>query len=150
MAIVRWFDPFRDMAMMQERMNRFFEGSLSRVKDRNDAFSKGLWSPSVDICETAENVIVKAEIPGVNRDDISIEVKDGILSIKGERKFEKEVKEENYHLMEREFGTFHRSFSLPTIVDQEKVSASYKSGVLEILLPKKDDVKGRQIEIEGA
>ncbi len=148
MAIVRWFDPFRDMAVIQDRMNRLFEGTLSRVKDREDIFAKGLWSPAVDICETKDTVIVKAELPGVDRDAISIEVNNDVLSIKGERKFEKEVKEENYHLMEREFGAFHRSFSLPSSVDQEQISARYQDGVLEINLPRNKEGKGKQVKID--
>ncbi len=147
MAIVRWFDPFRDLAIIQDRMNRLFEDTFARIRSREDLLSRGVWSPAVDIYETDDAVVVKAELPGVEKDDISIEVKDGVLTLKGERKFEKEVKEENYHLMEREYGTFQRSFSLPASIDQDKVTASYKNGVLEIILPKKEEVKPKQIQI---
>ncbi|RMG59702.1 MAG: Hsp20/alpha crystallin family protein [Deltaproteobacteria bacterium] len=147
MAIVRWFDPFRDLALIQDRMNRLFEDTFARIRSREDFLSRGVWSPAVDIYETDESVVVKAELPGVNKDDISIEVKDGVLTLKGERKFEKEVKEENYHLMEREYGSFQRSFTLPATIDQDKVTANYKDGVLEVILPKKEEAKPKQIKI---
>lgn len=148
MAIVRWFDPFKDLSVMQERMNRLFEDTYSRFRGKDEILKKGVWSPSMDIYETEEKIIVNAELPGVDKESITLEVKDGVLAIRGERKFEKDVKEENYHLMEREYGTFARSFSLPATIDQDKVSASYRDGILEIILPKKDEVKPKHIKIE--
>lgn len=148
MAIVRWWDPVRDLSSIQEKMNQLFEDTFSRTRGRDEALGKGMWTPAVDIFETEEAVVVKAEIPGVERDQIAVEIKDGILTLHGERKFEKEVKEENYHRIERAYGTFHRSFSLPSSVDEEKISAKFKEGVLEVTLPKKERAKPKQIKVD--
>lgn len=148
MAIVRWWDPLRDLSSIQDKMNQLFEDTFSRTRGRDEALGKGMWTPAVDIFETEDAVVVKAEIPGVERDQIAVEIKDGILTLHGERKFEKEVKEENYHRIERAYGTFHRSFSLPSSVDEEKISAKFKEGVLEVTLPKKEREKPKQIKVD--
>ncbi len=148
MAIVRWWDPVRDLSSIQEKMNQLFEDTFSRTRGRDEALGKGMWTPAVDIFETEEAGVVKAEIPGVERDQISVEIKDGILTLHGERKFEKEVKEENYHRIERAYGTFHRSFSLPSSVEQDKISAKFNQGVLEVTLPKKERAKPKQIKVD--
>ncbi|MBM2828268.1 MAG: Heat shock protein Hsp20 [Actinobacteria bacterium] len=148
MAIVRWWDPLRDLSSIQEKMNQLFEDTFSRTRGRDEALGKGMWTPAVDIFETEEAVVVKAEIPGVERDQIAVGIKDGILTLHGERKFEKEVKEENYHRIERAYGTFHRSFSLPSSVEQDKISAKFKEGVLEVTLPKKERAKPKQIKVD--
>lgn len=148
MAIVRWWDPVRDLSSIQEKMNQLFEDTFSRTRGRDEALGKGMWTPAVDIFETEEAVVVKAEIPGVERDQISVGIKDGILTLHGERKFEKEVKEENYHRIERSYGTFHRSFSLPSSVEQDKISAKFNQGVLEVTLPKKERTKPKQIKVD--
>ncbi len=148
MAIVRWLDPFRDLSSIQERMNQIFEDALSRSRGREEGLRSGMWTPAVDIYETNDSVVVKAELPGVEKDQISVEVKDGILSLRGERKFEKEVKEESYHRIERSYGNFQRSFSLPVSVDQDKVTARFKDGVLEVKLPKKEQAKPKQIHVD--
>ncbi len=147
MAIVRWWDPLRDLSSIQEKMNQLFEDTLSRTRGREEGLSAGMWTPAVDIYETGESVVVKAELPGLTREQVGIEVKDGVLTLKGERKVEKEVKEENYHRVERAYGTFQRSFSLPASVDQEKISATLKEGVLEVTLPKKEQAKPKQITV---
>jgi HSP20 family protein len=147
MAIVRWLDPFRDLSTIQERMNQIFEDALARNRGREEGLRSGMWTPAVDIYENTDSVVVKAELPGVEKDQISVEVKDGILSLRGERKFEKEVKEESYHRIERAYGSFQRSFSLPVSVDQEKVTAKFKDGVLEVKLPKKEQAKPKQIKV---
>jgi HSP20 family protein len=147
MAIVRWLDPFRDLSTIQERMNQIFEDALARNRGREEGLRSGMWTPAVDIYENTDSVVVKAELPGVEKDQISVEVKDGILSLRGERKFEKEVKEESYHRIERAYGSFQRSFSLPVSVDQEKVTAKFKNGVLEVKLPKKEQAKPKQIKV---
>ncbi|HBX43060.1 MAG TPA: molecular chaperone [Deltaproteobacteria bacterium] len=147
MAIVRWLDPFRDLSSIQERMNQIFEDALARSRGREEGLRSGMWTPAVDIYENNDSVVVKAELPGVEKDQISVEVKDGILSLRGERKFEKEVKEESYHRIERSYGSFQRSFSLPVSVDQEKVTAQFKNGVLEVTLPKKEQAKPKQIQV---
>ncbi len=148
MAIMRWMDPFKDLATIQERMNQIFEDALSRSRGREEGLRTGMWMPAVDIYEKNDSIVVKAELPGVDRNQISVEVKDGVLTLKGERKFEKEVKEENYHRIERSYGSFQRSFSLPVSVDQEKVKANYRDGVLEIELPKREAAKPKQIQVE--
>ena len=147
MAIVRWLDPFRDLSTIQERMNQIFEDALARSRGREEGLRSGMWTPAVDIYENNDSVVVKAELPGVEKDQISVEVKDGILSLRGERKFENEVKEESYHRIERSYGNFQRSFSLPVSVDQEKVTAKFRDGVLEVILPKKEQAKPKQIKV---
>ncbi len=147
MAIVKW-DPFRDIVSLRDRMDRLFDDSLARIRGGEEDFGISGWAPSVDIYETSENLVIKAEVPGVTKEDITVEVKDDNLCLKGERKFEKDVKEENYHRMERSYGAFKRVFSLPTSVDQNKVTASFKDGVLEITLPKIQKEKPKQIKVD--
>jgi HSP20 family protein len=148
MAIVRWLDPFRDLTSIQERMNQIFEDALARSRGRDEGLRTGMWTPAVDIYEKNDTVVVKAELPGVEKDQISVEVKDGILTLRGERKFEREVKEESYHRIERSYGTFLRSFSLPVSVNQEQVKATFRDGVLEVELPKKENAKPKQIKVD--
>jgi HSP20 family protein len=147
MAIVKW-DPFRDMVTLRDRMDRLFDDSLARLRGTGEDVSRSAWSPAVDIYETEGEIAIKAEIPGMNKEDISVEIKNNTLYLKGERKFEKDVKEENYHRMERSYGSFHRVFSLPATVDQEKVKASYKNGVLEINISKEEGEKPKQIPVD--
>ena len=147
MAIVKW-DPFRDMVTLRDRMDRLFDDSLARLRGAEDDMSLSNWSPSVDVYETTENIVIKAEVPGVKKEDISVEVKDNTLYLKGERKFEKDVKEENYHRMERSYGSFRRVFSLPATVEQDQVKASFKDGVLEIMLPKAEKAKPKKIAVD--
>jgi len=148
MAIVRWLDPFRDLTGIQDRMNQIFEDALSRSRGRDEGMRTGMWTPAVDIYEKNDFVVVKAELPGVEKDQISVEVKDGILTLRGERKLERDVKEESYHRIERAYGSFLRSFSLPVSVDQDKVKAKFKDGVLEVELPKKEKAKPKQIKVD--
>ena len=148
MAIVRWLDPFRDLSAIQERMNQIFEDALARSRGREEGLRTGMWTPAVDIYENNDFVVVKAELPGVEKDRISVEVKERILTLRGERGFDKELKEESYHRIERSYGSFQRSFSLPVSVDQEKVTARFQDGVLEVKLPKKDQEKPKQIEVD--
>ncbi|MGB3400107.1 MAG: Hsp20/alpha crystallin family protein [Candidatus Deferrimicrobiaceae bacterium] len=148
MAIVRWLDPFRDLAAIQDRMNQIFEDALARSRGRDEGLRTGMWTPAVDIYENNEFVVVKAELPGVEKDRISVEVKEGILTLRGERGFDRELKKESYHRIERAYGSFHRSFSLPVSVDQENVTARFQDGVLEVKLPKKDQEKPKQIEVD--
>jgi HSP20 family protein len=147
-AIVRWLDPFRDLSSIQERMNQIFEDALARSRGREEGLRTGMWTPAVDIYENSDFVVVKAELPGVEKNHISVEVKEGILLLRGERKFEKEVKEESYHRIERSYGSFQRSFSLPVSVDQDRVTARFEDGVLEVKLPKKEMAKRKQIQVD--
>ncbi len=147
MAIVRWMDPFRDVMGIQDRMNRLFEEILTRGRGREEGLEASAWMPAVDIYETEDDVVVKAELPGVKKDEVGVEVKGGVLTLRGERKHAKEVKEENYHRIERSYGTFLRSFTLPASVEEDKVSAKLTDGVLEIHLPKRAEAKPKQIKI---
>ena len=147
MAIVRWWDSMRDISAIQEKMNQLFEDTLSRTRGREEGLGTGMWAPAVDIYETNEAVVVKAELPGLAKEQVGIEIKDGLLTLRGERKIEKDVKEENYHRIERAYGTFQRAFSLPASVDQERISATLKNGILELILPKKEQAKKRQVNV---
>ena len=147
MAVIRW-DPFRDLNVLQERMNRLFEDAGRGLRTDEPA-STTLWSPAVDIYETESEIVVKAEVPGVDRKDIQLHLENNVLTIRGERKFQKETKEDNYHRIERSYGGFSRSFSIPTTVDEEKIHADYKDGVLKVNLPKKEAAKPKQIQIAG-
>jgi HSP20 family protein len=147
MALVRW-DPFRDLVSLKERMDRLFEDTFARSRNIEEGLAPGSWSPPVDIYETDENIILQAELPGIERKDITLEVKDDVLTLKGDRKFEKEVKQENYHRVERSYGSFQRSFTLPSNIKRDKVEAEFKDGILEVILPKVEEAKPRQIKVE--
>lgn len=134
MAPIRW-DPFRDILFLQERMSRIFDEALVRYKGSGSLQGCG-WSPPVDIYETEENIVLKAEVPGLEIKDVSIEVDDNTLVLKGERKLQKNPAEENYHRMERCYGSFNRVFSLPNVVDKDHIRANLREGVLEITVPK--------------
>jgi len=146
MAIVRW-EPFGKLGSNQDRFDRLFTQILPRFFDEGDA-SITTWMPAVDIYETEHDLTLKAELPGVDPKDIEARVEDGTLYLQGERKFEKESKKENYHRIERTYGSFMRSFTLPTSVDAGKVSAEYKDGVLTLTLPKKEEAKARTITVQ--
>jgi len=146
MAIVRW-DPFRDLISIQDRMNRLFEQTLARTREE-EGIAASTWMPAVDIYETPDQVVMKAELPGLTREDIEINVRDNTLSLRGERKFEKEVKEENYLRIERAYGSFQRSFTLPATIQQDKIKAVFKDGVLEVSLPKAEEARPKQIKID--
>ena len=144
MAIIRW-DPFRDITTFRERMNKLFEDTLS-TREEKDLMATA-WSPSVDIYETENEIVLSAELPGVNEDDVEIKIEDRTLSLRGERKLEKETKEENYHRIERSYGSFYRSFTLPNNVDMEKIKAEHDNGILKIMMPKKPELKPRKIKV---
>ena len=145
MAIVRW-DPFRDLNMLQDRMNRLFDDA-GRPWRTDEPAATTSWSPSVDIFETEGEIVVKAELPGMDRKDIQLNLENNVLSLRGERKFQKETKDDNYHRIERSNGVFSRSFSIPATVDEERIRADYNDGVLKIVLPKKAQAKPKQIKI---
>jgi HSP20 family protein len=145
MTLTRW-DPLRELSLMQDRMNRMFDDA-GRGWRPDEPSSTTAWSPAVDIYETENEIIVHAELPGVERKDIGLNLEKNVLTLKGERRFEKETKQENYHRIERAYGGFSRSFSIPAIVDDEKIRAEYKDGILKISLPKKEQVKPKQIQI---
>jgi len=147
MALIRW-DPFREIASLQERMNRLFSDVRLRTPSGEEEITQGAWIPAVDIYETNEAIVLQAELPGIPKEDIFIEVKDNTLTLKGEKKFEREVREENYHRVERSYGSFQRAFTLPGTVQQDKVRAKFKDGILEITLPKVEQAKPKQIRVE--
>ena len=149
MAIVRWTDPFREFAQLQDRLNRAFSDAHGRSDE--GLLSSGSWLPPVDIYQTTEHeLVLKAELPDLERSDIDITVDKGTLTIKGEKKHSTEVKEEQFHRIERRYGTFSRSFSLPTTVDPSRVSADYKNGVLTVKLPLREEAKPRSIKVDVA
>jgi len=127
-------------------MNRLFDDT-GRGWKSDEPSATTTWSPSVDIFESEGEIVVKAELPGMERKDIVLNLENNVLTLKGERRFEKETKEENYHRIERSYGSFSRAFSIPAIVDEEKIRADYKDGVLKIALPKKEQAKAKQIKI---
>lgn len=149
MALLKW-DPFKDLLTIQERMNRLFDETLSKVKTSEQGIKGGGWSPPVDIYETEDHIVLKAELPGMDKKDMEVEVKDNILTLKGERRFEKKnVQEENYHMMERSYGSFQRVFTLPYAMDKNDIKAKYYNGVLEIALQKIGEQKPKHIKVEA-
>jgi HSP20 family protein len=145
MAIIRW-DPFRDLVTLREKMNRLFEEAYSARGEERDLVSSS-WTPSVDIYETENQLVLTAEVPGIEDNNIEIKIEDNTLTLKGDRKFEKETEEENYHRIERAYGSFYRSFSLPPHIDQDKIAAEHENGVLKITMPKKHESKPRSVKV---
>lgn len=149
MAIVRWTDPFREFAQLQNRINRVFHGAYGHSDD--GLTTSGTWAPLVDIYQDGDHeVVLKAELPDMTRDAIDITVDNNTLTIKGEKKFSQTVKEEQFHRIERHYGAFSRSFSLPPTVDTAKIGAEYKDGVLTVRLPLREEAKPRQIRVDVA
>lgn len=142
--ITRW-DPFREVATLQDRMNRMFNdqfGALTR-----DESLTGSFVPPVDVYEDENSIQVRLEVPGIEEKDIDIRLENNVLTVRGERKFEKEEKEENFHRIERRYGSFTRSFTLPATVNSEEVQADYEQGVLKVRLPKRAEAKPKQIKV---
>ena len=142
MAMIRW-NPAQDLSHMQRELKRILRG----FESGEEPASMAVWAPPVDIFETDNEVVVRAELPGMDQKDIDIRIDNNLLTIKGERKMDQRVKEENYHRIESMYGTFVRSFTLPFTVDPDNVKADYKSGILNITLPKKEQAKPRQIKV---
>jgi HSP20 family protein len=147
MRLVR-FEPCSDIHGMQDRFGRLF-GALARREGRDEATWEN-WAPAVDIFEKEGCLVLKAEVPGMKEKDIDVQVENGILTLRGERMREDEVGNENYHQVERFYGSFTRTFALPTTIDVPKIHASYKDGVLEVVLPKAETAKAKRIEIKAA
>jgi HSP20 family protein len=144
MATIARLEPVRGLSTLQDQFNRLFNEQF-----RNQAEESALttWAPSVDIYETPNELIVKADLPDVNEKDIDVRVENNLLTIRGERKFDKSVSEESYLRVERTYGAFSRSFSLPNTVNAEKIGAEYKNGVLTVTLPKREESKPRQVKV---
>lgn len=146
MAIVRW-EPFRNMVTLQDRINRMFDDAFSRSGEREEEAVIADWRPSVDIYDNASAIVIKTELPGVSKEDVSVEVTENVLTLKGERKIEKEEADGIYYRKERLYGKFQRSFTLPVETDAEKIKASYRDGVLILEVPKPEEKKPKQIAI---
>ena len=148
MAIVRW-EPFRDLVSLQGRMNRLFDESFRGIGrgGAEEDWAQGAWSPAVDIYEQDGNIVLKAELPGIDPKDVDVRVENNTLTLRGERKHDQEVKRENYHRVERTYGSFTRSFTLPNVVDTNNIKAEYRDGVLRMTLPKREEAKPKQISI---
>jgi HSP20 family protein len=144
-VITRW-DPFREFTTVQDRLNRLFRESYG-PEGREEALTSSSFAPPVDVYEDEHNVTLKIEVPGIDEQDIDVRIENNVLTVHGERKFEKEEKEENFRRVERQYGSFTRTFTLPTTVAAEKVSANYDKGILKIALPKKAEAKPKQIKV---
>ena len=144
-VITRW-DPLREFATIQDRMNRLFRDSYAN-EGREEALSNTAFAPPVDVYEDEHSVTLKIEVPGIDEKDIDVRIENNTLTVHGERKFEKEEKEENYRRVERQYGSFTRTFTLPNTVDQESVQADYVKGVLKVKLTKKAEAKPKQIKV---
>src|SRR5579872_845209 len=145
-TLTRW-DPFRELTNIHERMNRLFEDTLG--SHREEALSTTAFLPLTDVYEDENHITLKLEVPGIDEKDLDIRVENNNLIIKGERKLEKEEKEENFRRLERQYGTFVRSFSLPSTVDSDNINASYDKGVLSISMPKRAEAKPKQIQVSS-
>jgi HSP20 family protein len=144
-VLTRW-DPFREFNTLQDRMNRLFQNSLGE-SGHEEALSTGAFAPPVDVYEDEHNVTLKIEVPGIDEKDIDVRIENNTLTVHGERKFEKEEKEENYRRVERQYGSFTRTFTLPSTIETESASANYDKGVLKIKLAKKAEAKPKQIKV---
>lgn len=149
MALVRW-DPFRELEEVSDRLNRMFARPATRTVNGKETMIVADWTPSVDISETEGEYQIKAEIPDVKKEDVKVTLEDGVLTIQGERKQEKEEKGKKYHRIERSYGSFVRTFSLPDVIDEDKVKAEFKDGVLNLHLPKSEKAKPKAIEVKVA
>lgn len=135
-----------DLITIREKMNPLFEEAVISRGEEKDLVSSS-WTPTVDIFETENELVLSAEVPGINEKDIEIKIEDNTLTLRGERKFENETKEENYHRIERAYGSFFRSFSLPLSINQDIIKAEHLNGVLKIIMPKKPELKPRKVKI---
>jgi HSP20 family protein len=152
MSLVRW-NPARELATwpsdlfgIQREMNRMFDGFFRGTNDEYYVISS--WTPAVDIAEHDDEYLVKVELPGINKDEVKLTLENNILTIRGEKKQEKETKKESYHRVERSYGSFQRSFTLPAAVKADRIDASYKDGILTVSLPKAEEAKPKQIEVK--
>jgi len=146
-SIIRW-EPYRELGTLRDRMDRLFDQFSGRNWGTDEGLTAGMWNPPVDVYESNDNIILKVDLPEVNQDDVDISVQGNTLTIRGERKRENEVQEKDYYRMERSYGTFMRSFSLPNTVDAEKIDANFSQGVLKVTLPKREESKPKQIKVK--
>jgi len=146
MNLVRW-NPWREMPAVHNRLNRFFDDPFFAIGRMDQAADPGLWNPAVDLYETDDHFVIKAELPGVDKNDIKVDLKDRMLTLSGERSHNNEVKEKNYYRKERTYGKFQRTFSLPADVDADGITAELKDGVLRVEVPKPENQKARQVTV---
>jgi HSP20 family protein len=146
MELIRW-NPMREMFNFRRQMNHWFDDAFSPMVGDDAKLSLWDWHPIVDVYDNDENIVIKAELPGIDKKDINIDVKDNVLTLKGERSYDNEVKKDKYYRRERSFGRFERAFQLPVDVDPEKISADYKDGILKINIPKPEVQKPKQITV---
>ena len=147
MNIVK-YDPFHDLRNLQDEMNRLFSGSISRGGSQDEVL-RGAWTPSVDIFENKNEIVLEAELPGMNSEDVNISIENNVLTLHSERKFEKKDEGDNFHRVERSYGSFTRSFTLPPTVSSENAQAEFQNGVLRLTLAKREEAKPRRIEIKA-
>jgi HSP20 family protein len=144
------YNPFQQMQSLQDEINRLFSAnSRPSWGDHDQGLSRGVWNPHVDIYENKDQISLEVEIPGMSKDDIHLTFENNVLTLSGERRFENDREEKNYHRVERSYGSFTRSFTLPNTVSGDGITAEYRDGVLYLSLPKKEEVKARRIEIAG-
>ena len=146
MPVVRW-DPFRDLAAIHERMNRLFETALTGSDFPGADAPLGTWSPVSDVVETDDAIVVSCELPGLRQEEIEIKLADNVLTIAGERKVDRDSESQQFHRIERSYGPFARSFTVPASIDAEKIAASYRCGVLSVVLPKRAEATPRRITV---
>ena len=149
MTLVRW-NPIRDFSVLQNQMNRLFQDAMGTWLGDSEGRGTAHWVPLVDIYETDNDLIVRAELPGVDPQMVDVRVENNVLTIRGERPFEQNVQQENYHRQERSYGTFARSFTLPASINSEKIRAEYRDGILNLTLPKAENAKPKKIQIAAA
>jgi len=147
MAIIRW-NPWRDFDVLQREMNRVLEDWSVKTEGKAKELCTSDWVPNVDIYEDREAIVVSAELPGMTEKEVKVSVEERVLTLSGERKFQNEAKKDNYHRVESAYGCFSRSFTLPPNVDRDKISAKMESGVLHVVLPKKEEAKPKAVEIK--
>ncbi len=147
MSIIK-YDPFRELRGLQDEMNRIFNSNYP-TRFTQEEMASGGWAPSVDIYESEGEIVLEAELPGMNREDFEVSIENNVITLKGERRFEKNEESENYHRVERAYGSFTRSFSLPRTVSAENTKADFNNGILRVSLPKKEEAKARKIEVSG-
>lgn len=146
MRLMKW-DPLRDIETLHDRMNRVFNSALM-VRFPEEERELGAWTPAIDITENEDHYLVTADIPGVSKEDVKVDFHDGMLTVKGEKRSEEKEEKDNYLRVERSFGSFVRTFTLPETVEPDKIKATYKDGVLKLSIPKKADAKPKKIEIK--
>ncbi|OFW25956.1 MAG: molecular chaperone [Acidobacteria bacterium RIFCSPLOWO2_02_FULL_59_13] len=145
-SMIRW-EPFRELATLRDRMDRLFD-QYSRGWGADEGLTTSLWNPPVDVYETNESIVIKADLPEVAPNDVDIAVQGNTLTVRGERKRESEIHEKDYHRVERSYGTFARSFTLPATIDADKIEANFSQGVLKINLPKREESKPKQVKVK--